>query len=119
MPPELLFTGRSRLEGPRGGVDALPRVSAERAVQIAGGLLLEELRGSLVPPQDVTFPEGLIRRVQVTPEGRKTSWVVVYRWHAGFDCRNGSGEGPCVVWSRYIVDDQSGEADPFTLVTGG
>lgn len=91
-----------------------PPISANKALQVAGATLLEELDGNKVPAQDPSVPDGLVRRMLIDA-GRlhrppTSVWVVGYRWHAGFNCHDpNGGPGPCPVTSFFFIDDQSGE----------
>ena len=90
-----------------------PPVSAGKAVEIAGRALLSDLSANDVPAQDVSAPDGLVRRLFIEPglgAPPTTVWVVAYRWAAGFNCRNpNGGPGPCATTSFYFVDDRTGE----------
>jgi hypothetical protein len=89
-----------------------PRISARQATMTAGNAMLKGLKDNSVPAQDVTVPDGLIRRTYVDPSKgvRADVWVVLYVWRAGFDCTSESGgPGPCQPWDAYFVDDQTGE----------
>ena len=91
-----------------------PAISANRALEIAGKMLLDELSGNKVPAQDVSVPDGLVRRLYIErgPDARPptTVWVVAYRWDAGFNCLDpNGGPGPCATTSFYVIDDRTGD----------
>ena len=89
-----------------------PRISAEQATEVAGEDFLEELQANRMPPQNVSVPDGLLRRLYVNPEEgiRQTVWVVIYRWDRGFNCFSpAGGPGTCEQWTSKFVDDHTGE----------
>jgi hypothetical protein len=89
-----------------------PRISAQQATMTAGNAFLQGLRDNNVPAQDVTVPDGLIRRTYVDPSKgfRADVWVVFYVSRAGFNCTTESGgPGSCQGWTALFVDDQTGE----------
>jgi hypothetical protein len=89
-----------------------PRISAQQATMTAGHVFLQGLRDNNIPAQDVTVPDGLIRRTYVDPSKglRAEVWVVLYVQRAGFNCTSESGgPGSCRSWTAFFVDDQTGE----------
>jgi hypothetical protein len=90
---------------------SVPQISATKALEIAGRVLLEELDGNRVPRQDPSVPDGLIRRLMTNNSQPPTSaWLVAYRWKAGFDCHSeAGGPGACQTTSFYFIDDRTGE----------
>jgi hypothetical protein len=88
-----------------------PRISARQATMTAGNAFLQGLRDNNIPSQDVTVPDGLIRRTYVYGKGlRAEVWVVLYVQRAGFNCTSESGgPGSCRSWTAFFVDDQTGE----------
>ena len=91
-----------------------PPVSASKALEVAGRVLLADLSGNNVPAQDASAPDGLVRRLYVERAmGQRpptSVWIVAYRWDAGFNCRGpNGGPGPCATTSFYFVDDRTGD----------
>ena len=90
---------------------SVPQISPTKAVEIAGKALFDDLDGNLVPRQDASVPDALVRRLMTNgPEPWRSVWLVAYRWKAGFDCLTAEGgPGPCRATSFYYIDDRTGE----------
>lgn len=90
---------------------SVPQISPTEAVEIAGEALLGDLDGNVVPRQDPSVPDALVRRLMTNgPEPWRSVWLVAYRWKAGFDCLSTEGgPGPCKATSFYYIDDRTGE----------
>lgn len=91
--------------------ESVPQISPTKAVEIAGKELFGALDANLVPRQDPSVPDALVRRlVTAGPEPPRSVWLVAYRWKAGFDCRSPEGgPGPCKAASFFYIDDRTGE----------
>lgn len=95
-----------------------PRISPEQATRIAGASFLNGLRMNDLPAQDVTVPDGLIRREFTnTLEGQPpvNVWVVFFEADSGYDCisesgdgSDGGGPGSCRLLDAIFVDDKTG-----------
>ena len=92
--------------------DGTPLISADKALEIAGKTLREQLEGNNLPANNPPGPLALVRRTYVprTRLGHDRAinvWVVAYRWK--YDCRNpNGGPGPCPTTEFYFIDDGTG-----------
>lgn len=115
LPDDLARVLADWMSGDREHLDPVgasaPRISPDRAVELAGQALLADLRGIKVADEDVSSPDGLIRRHYVNPSAGLTAnvWLVVYRHKAGLDCKTLHAPGTCPVVSYMFVDDRSGD----------
>ena len=105
-----------------------PRLSPEQATRIAGAHFLKALRDNDLPTQDVTVPDGLIRREFTNTLERRPPvnvWVVFFEADSGINCISETGDGSdtggpgrCRLMDAILVDDQTGEiVSGFSLTT--
>ena len=103
MPADLAWITSPGVMVPLSPGDAtVPRISATRAVEIAGDSLLADLETYGAPRQNPSVPDAVLRRlVNSRPAPLRSAWIVVYRWKEGGEYFK-SG-------SFYYVDDRTGE----------